>query len=294
MKEVLFGVAGWSYADWKGIVYPPGTGKGFDELAYLASFLDAIEINSSFYRPPSARHAASWVRRTEDRPGFVFTAKLHRGFTHEPNRPFSETEVAGFLDGLAPLREAGKLGALLVQFPWSFRNTEANRRHVARLAAVFADLGPVAEFRHVSWLHEAVLPFFEGLGMGFCNIDQPASSSSIGPSEIATSPVGYVRLHGRNRDAWFSREADRDAKYDYLYTEKELEPWAERIRRIAGKAERTFVIGNNHFKGQAPANILQLRRRITGGTGPVPASLAAAFPFLQPSSSPTEESREEP
>jgi uncharacterized protein YecE (DUF72 family) len=281
MSRILYGTAGWSYPDWKGVVYPASPGRDFDELAFLASHFDTVEINNTFYRPPAPRTCESWVRRTEARPEFLFTAKLHRSFTHEKNPAWSGAEAAAFRDGLAPLVEAGKLGALLLQFPWSFRNTQENRKQLSRLASAFEDLPRVAEVRHASWQIDAAFRFLEALGMGFCNLDQPDARDSIGPTAVATSAVGYVRFHGRNRKAWFDREAGRDERYNYLYSEEELLAWVPRIRAVAKRAERTFVVGNNHFKGQAPANVLQIRTLLEGGEVRAPAPLLDAFPFLQ-------------
>jgi len=137
MGTLHFGVAGWSYADWKGIVYPEPRPRGFDELAFLAPFFDVLEVNSSFYRPPSEKTAASWVRRTEGRPGFLFTLKVHRRFTHEPDARWEPDEAETFRRGIGPIREAGRLGALLLQFPGSCRNIEPNRKRLSALAAAF-------------------------------------------------------------------------------------------------------------------------------------------------------------
>ncbi len=281
MSEIHFGTAGWSYPDWKGIVYPAPRERGFDELGYLASYFGAVEINSTFYRPPEAKHAASWVRRTAGAEGFLFTLKLHRRFTHERKERWSEGEAETFRRGIEPIVSSGRLGAVLLQFPWSFANTEANRRWLADLAGAFSSLPLVAELRQAGWLKEASLKFLASLDIGFCNIDQPASSKSTGPTALITSKTGYVRFHGRNRKAWFDRNAGRDERYDYLYDEEELREWAPRIRRVADRAEKTFVIGNNHFKGQAPANILQLKKILTGERVKAPPSLLEAFPMLE-------------
>ncbi|MHC5080119.1 MAG: DUF72 domain-containing protein, partial [Planctomycetota bacterium] len=180
-----------------------------------------------------------------------------------------------------PIAQAGKLGALLLQFPWSFRNIEGNRRWLSKLAKDFAPYPLVVELRHASWLREAAFRFLESLSLAFCNIDQPEMRDSIGPSSRVTAGVGYVRFHGRNREAWFRKDAGRDERYNYLYSTEELNAWVPRIHEIAGRAERTFVIGNNHFKGQAPANILQIKKLVQGGEVKAPPSLLEAFPLLK-------------
>ena len=133
-SRIHIGPSGWSYPDWRGVVYPAGAPRGFDQLAYLSTYFDAIEINTSFYRPPAARMTASWVRRVESRPGFRFACKLWQRFTHERGDDYAPAEARTFRDGIAPLVEAGRLGCLLMQFPWSFRNTDESMTWLARLA----------------------------------------------------------------------------------------------------------------------------------------------------------------
>ncbi|MHC4780915.1 MAG: DUF72 domain-containing protein [Planctomycetota bacterium] len=281
MGDICFGTAGWDYADWKGIVYPPGAPSRFDGLAFLARLFDTVEVNSSFYRPPSAKNATSWLERTSSAPGFCFTLKLHRRFTHERDRMWSVGEVDEFRRGADVIAGGGRLGAVLVQFPWSFKNTETNRRWLSNLSKAFSMYPLVTELRHASWMTRPALDFLRALGIGLCNVDQPVGRESIGPSAVATSSVGYVRFHGRNAEAWFKKGAGRDERYDYLYSADELNEWVPRIRAVAEKAEKTFVIGNNHFKGQAPANILQIRKFLEGGEVVAPASLLDAYPFLK-------------
>lgn len=275
---IRVGTSGWSYADWQGRFYPEHKSRGFDDLAYLARYFDCVEVNSSFYRPPSDRATQSWLRRTPQ--AFEFTFKLHQRFTHERDRPWTADEVDRYRRGIEPVREAGRLGAVLVQFPWSFRADETAMRHLEAVHRDFGDLPLVVEVRHVSWMHDAPIAFLRSRGFGFANIDQPASRSGLGPMSLVTSPVGYVRLHGRNREAWFAKDAGRDARYDYLYAEEELEEWIDRIHDIARASDRTYVFTNNHYRGQAPANALQLLAKLGGRRVPVPSPLVAAYPFL--------------
>jgi len=275
---VRVGTSGWSYPDWAGRFYPREKPRGFDPLAYLARYFDCVEVNSSFYRPPTARAVAAWLRRTP--PGFEFTFKLHQRFTHERDRPWTPAEVDEYRRGVEPAREAGRLGAVLVQYPWSLRADDAAYRHLDAVRRDFAGLPLVVEVRHAGWASDRAAAFFRDAGLGFCAIDQPAGRSGLGPTTLATSPVGYVRLHGRNREAWFSKTAGRDAKYDYLYREDELEEWIGRIREIARASERTYVFTNNHYRGQAPANALQILARLRGAPVPVPAPLVETYPFL--------------
>ena len=276
---IRVGTSGWSYDDWDGRFYPEQKSRGFDRLVHLARYFGCVEVNSSFYRPPSARAAASWVARTPE--AFEFTFKLYQRFTHDRDRPWTASEVDAYRRGIGPVREAGRLGAVLVQFPWSFRADEEAFRHLERVGRDFGDLPLVVEVRHVSWTSQLALKRIRDNGFGFANIDQPASRTGLPPMTLVTSPVGYVRLHGRNREAWFSKDAGRDAKYDYLYREDEIEEWIERIHEVARQSEKTYVFTNNHYRGQAPANALQILSKIQGRPVAVPSPLVQAFPFLE-------------
>lgn len=275
------GVAGWAYRDWEGVVYPSPRPGGFDPLAYLAGFVDCIEVNSTFYRIPPPAYAERWVRTVEPFERFRFTAKLWEGFTHEAAARWTEDDVRAFHDAVEPLRAAGRLGAVVVQFPWFFDRTSANAERVRQIAAAFGDLPLVLEVRHESWVSPEALEEITALALNLCNIDLPIARGSIRPSARATGSVGYVRLHGRNYRAWFSKTAGRDEKYDYLYTEEEEGEWVERARRLAGRTQETYVIANNHFRGQALANALSIRSRLRGEPVRVPPPLLDAYPRLK-------------
>lgn len=275
-----FGVAGWSYPDWKGIVYPQSRPKRFDELGYIAQYFDVIELNNTFYRIPEARMAESWVKRVTHNPRFQFTVKLWQGFTHE-KKEIDSTEVGQFQDAIAPLQKSDKLGALLVQFPTSFRRSNEASQRLATIAEQFAECPIVVEFRNRSWITEDVLSWLEQKSIGLCNVDEPLFRQMIRPSAIVTGLNAYVRFHGRNYKNWFSKEANRDARYDYLYSEEELDDWIPRINEMERKAKKVYVIGNNHFRGQAPANILQLKSKTIREPVEVPESMLESFPQLR-------------
>ena len=278
-STIRFGPAGWSYEDWNGIVYPAHRPHGFHEAEYLASFFDTIEINTTFYHPPRSEVTRSWVRRVQHNPSFRFTAKLWQRFTHE--RTANLQDEKAFKESVGPLREAGLLGALLMQFPWSFKNNKENREYIGGLVMQFMEFPLVLEVRHESWNKPEIYQMLHDLGVGFCNIDQPVIGRSIQPSERSTSPTGYVRLHGRNYEHWFTSSERPEERYDYLYNMGELEDWAERIRHVAESAEATYVITNNHFRGKAVANALQLISIIRNQKVVVPPGLAVEYPGLE-------------
>lgn len=277
---IHIGPAGWSYKDWEGVVYPQKPGSKFDPLSYLARFFDTIEINSSFYRPPTPSTSRSWVKRVADNPSFTFTAKLHRVFTHDRGKATAEDEKA-FREAMNPLAEAGKLGALLIQFPWSFKNTDDERAYLNKLLAQFQEYPLVIEVRHVSWNTPGIYEELEERGVGICNIDQPLFHKSIKPSALSTSSIGYVRLHGRNYQNWFREQAPRDDRYNYLYSLDELDPWITRIKDVARQTKESYVITNNHFLGKAVVNALEIKSILGEKRVEAPAPLFEKYPGLE-------------
>jgi uncharacterized protein YecE (DUF72 family) len=277
-RKLFIGPAGWDYPDWQGVVYPKGL-KGTDRLTFLAAHFGAVEINVTFYRPLNPDYSRRWLAAVADRPDFRFTAKVWQVFTHERRLP--EAELAQFREGLAPLLAGGKLGVLLAQFPYSFHNTEENRGYLLRLKSALPEFPLAVEVRHRSWQQRAIREFFEAAGLDFCNIDQPMVSYPMGATRWVTGPRGYLRCHGRHKEAWFEFEKDRQGRYDYLYSSEELEDLADRARELMEKAAETYVIFNNHPAGQAVANALELAHRLDPSRRlRVPPGLLAAFPRL--------------
>jgi uncharacterized protein YecE (DUF72 family) len=276
---IRIGTAGWQYRDWAGIVYPKPKPRGFDELSSIASFFNTVEINSSFYGPPRRQVAKNWLDRVAGSPDFRFTAKLWKGFTHERKATADDEKL--FKDGMEPLIESGRLGALLVQFPWSYRNDPENRIYLRSLRNRFADYPLVVEIRHGSWVEAGVLDELAELGIGLCNIDQPLFGRSVKPAAVTTSAIGYVRLHGRNYKQWFSKTADVRERYDYLYSPRELEPWVDRVKTIAEDAQETYVITNNHNLGKAVVNAFELKAFLTAQPITPPRELVEKYPELR-------------
>jgi uncharacterized protein YecE (DUF72 family) len=231
-------------------------------------------------------------------PRFLFTAKLYRAFTHSPLavmeptsaatiRPTDEDEIRTH-EGLDALATEGRLGALLIQFPVSFKNTSLNREYLDRLLRQFIEYPRVVEVRDSSWNNPETLADFTQKNVAFCNIDQPVLGRSLAPTEHVTAPIAYVRLHGRNYDQWFDSD-NRNDRYNYLYKQKELEGWKERIENVAEKAQTTYVITNNHFESKAGVNALELKAMITGKRVPAPPTLIQKYPELRKFADPLED-----
>jgi uncharacterized protein YecE (DUF72 family) len=286
LNRIYIGTAGWQYKDWNGKFYPPKLKQ--PPLQFYAEYFDTVEINSSFYGHIRPSVAATWCKLVADvNPRFVFTAKLNRAFTHSPIAVIESTNAssikpkasdeAGAKAGLDVLASAKRLGALLMQFPISFKNTAENREYLQQLAGRFNEYPIVVEVRHSTWDDPEILRSFARLGIGFCNIDQPLLGKAMAPSQIALGRIGYVRLHGRNYQQWFEHEKPHD-RYNYLYSPKELDGWARRIEHVSEQAETTFVISNNHFESKAAVNSLQLESMLTKAPVTAPELLVQAYP----------------
>ena len=298
--DIRIGTAGWSYKDWQGVFYPLGMEhRRQHPLEYLARFFDTTEINTSFYGPLKPELAKLWCRRAVAvNPRFLFTAKLYRAFTHSPLavmeptsaatiRPTDEDE-ARTREGLDAIAGEARLGALLIQFPVSFKNTPLNREYLDRLLRQFIEYPRVVEVRDSSWNNAETLAVFTRKNVGFCNLDQPVLGRSLAPTEHVTAPIAYVRLHGRNYDQWFDSD-NRNDRYNYLYNESELSGWKDRIENVAAKAQTTYVITNNHYDGKAGVNALELKSMLTGRRVLAPPTLIKQYPELRKVADPAEE-----
>jgi uncharacterized protein YecE (DUF72 family) len=316
-SDLRIGPAGWAYKDWAGVVYPAPRPKGFHEATYLAEFFDTIEINTSFYRPLGIEQAKQWIERIAGNPRFMFTAKLWQRFTHDPSPNLADEREVRV--GFDVLREQGKLGAVLLQFPFAFKRNAETFAHLKSLLQRFGDYPLVVEFRHATWRAPQTFELLREYRAGFCNIDQPVIGRSLEPSAEVTSEIGYVRLHGRRYDTWFEAGGPREARsranawsehragenlqdtggdrhdffpenegvaipaferYNYLYTEEELLPWVERVEDIRATAKRTYVVTNNHYLGKGIVNALQLISILKNTKVAVPESLRAMYPAL--------------
>lgn len=271
--------------------YPEGI-RSSDMLSYYASQFPMVEVNYTYYRMPSARVTQAMDKKTPN--DFEFVVKLNRVLTHanpiigtytpekegealrgaprasgiddarqlrEPELAFAELQdfISQFKDGIAPLVESGKLSVLLAQFPYGFANTPSNLGYVIRLAEEFNEFQFVVEFRNSGWVDDSVFDTLRANGVAFCCVDEPKLKGLFPPIAVSTSSdVSYVRFHGRNSAKWWHR-GDSSERYNYLYSEEELKPWAARIRQLAGNSRRTYVLFNNCTEGKAAVNAKQMQ-----------------------------------
>lgn len=250
---IYLGTSGFSYDDWVGPFYPSGMPKR-DWLLYYAREFNACEINATYYALLKPATLESMAVKTGD--GFLFIVKANRQMTHE--REDNEDVFKFFREMLKPLLDRGKMGCVLAQFPYSFRFSGQNRDYVEAFKERLGDLPVVVEFRNARWLREDVFSWLRSHGLGFCCVDEPPLPNLLPPIAEATSNIAYVRFHGRNKEKWWQHEHAYE-RYDYSYSQEELEEWLPRIRYLDKMAEKTFVFANNHWRGQAVSTIRQLR-----------------------------------
>jgi uncharacterized protein YecE (DUF72 family) len=256
---IRIGTSGFSYKDWVGPVYPEKLPQK-DWLSFYASLFSTVELNVTFYRLPSVGNIDAWLRKTPE--DFLFTVKAFRGLTHEREQP----DFGAFSQSIQPLVQAGKLGSVLAQFPNSFHPIPENRDYLKRMRSELPDLPLVAEFRHAAWAKPEILDLLRGLSMGHCCVDEPPLRGLMPPTAVATSPIGYIRFHGRNAAHWYEHK-DPAERYDYEYTAEELEEWLPKIRQVESETEETYVYFNNHPHGHGVAGakvlgkLLNIERR---------------------------------
>ncbi len=274
--QVYFGVAGWSYPDWNGILYPPGMRA---QLPYIARYVDLMEINSTFYRPPQARNVETWLKQTAFKLEFRFAAKLHQDITH--GGKMDPEMIGAFREGFKPMTEAGKLLHLLAQFKFDFNATPEHRAHLVRISEAFGGMANLTlELRHNSWQSPQALSFLEALPVTVANLDYPLARNSFNLTACRIGANRYLRLHGRNAVAWFDKKAGRDETYNYYYSRAELEGIRQRAESLRHGSRSLVVVANNHFQAKEVTNILQLKSIMTGRKVPVPPGLLAKYSEL--------------
>jgi len=254
---IRVGTSGFSYPDWVGPFYPPGTRQSA-MLPWYARHFDALEINFTYYRLPAPGQLEAMSTRCADR--VIFAVKAWQGMTHTLDA--SAADIAGFSAALAPLAERGALGAVLLQFPGSFRPSTVATRRLVGLVSKLRPYPLVAEFRHRSWVREETFRLLRAEGVGFCCVDEPQLPGLILPEAVATADTAYVRFHGRNAEKWFQHEQPHE-RYDYLYGLDELAAWVPRLRELDAAASRTLVFMNNHYEAKAVTNAQQLKELLS-------------------------------
>ncbi len=256
---IRVGTSGFSYADWVGPFYPAGT-RPSAMLPWYARHFDALEINFTYYRLPAPGQLAAMSARCDDQ--VMFAVKAWQGMTHTGEA--TAAERAAFTVALAPLAERNVLGAVLLQFPGSFRPSAAANRRLRGLVSGLRPFPLVVEFRHRSWVCEETFRLLRSEGVGFCCVDEPAIPGLLPPLAVATADTAYVRFHGRNAAAWFDHEQPHE-RYDYLYGLAELAAWVPLLRKLDATAARTLVFMNNHYEAKAVTNARQLKGLLAGG-----------------------------
>ena len=250
---IRVGTSGFSYADWVGIFYPAGTGR-HKMLSYYSKVFSLVEIDFTYYRMPSFRTIAAMEQQT---PGnFVFCVKTFKDLTHRRDLPGAEMKgLAGqFMTALSPLRDAGKLGCVLAQFPWSFKASPENFEFIAELQSALTGADLVIEFRNLDWVKEETFSFLRDFGLSFCCVDEPGLLGLFPPLGLATSEnLSYIRFHGRNSAKWWKHEEAWE-RYDYHYSQAELTEWLPKIKDLAGKTRDTYILMNNCHAGYAAQN----------------------------------------
>ena len=284
------GTAGFHYpkgrGTWNGIFYPlpQDRERGFDELSFYAERFNAVEINSTFYGQPRAAVSLGWLRRTPK--DFEFSVKLFQKFTHPGMSPGTITrdDIDEFKAGVEPLAAAGRMGALLIQFPPSFHDDPQAREYLDWLLATFAEYPCAVELRHRSWSDSEAdtESLLDARNAAWVQIDEPKFESSIEQAwRAGKGGMFYARLHGRNAAQWWEHDEAED-RYNYLYTAAELAPIADRVRaaRAAGKKINLFL--NNHFSASAVANATTLKHMLDEPvTARMPAELVERYPELE-------------
>lgn len=259
--EVLVGTSGFSYKDWIGPFYPEGTPSG-SMLQYYAERFPIVELDFTYYQMPGIRAIEGLARKVPE--NFLFAVKVYKGLTHE--KVSDSSLFQDYRSRLAPIRDSGKLGCVLAQFPWGFKLTEENVRYVMRFKEEFPDDELIVEFRNNEWAIAQTYKFLKKYEMGFCCVDEPPLRGLMPAVAEVTSNIGYVRFHGRNSEKWWNSK-DSSERYDYLYSNEELEEWVPKIEKLAKNTERTYVLFNNCHSGQAAMNAAMMQMILEGLEG---------------------------
>ncbi|MBI9101163.1 MAG: DUF72 domain-containing protein [Spirochaetales bacterium] len=258
MKNIFIATSGYSYKDWKGVFYPKELSAG-KYLAYYSKFFPFTELNFSYYKQPEERQSLKFLEETDKK--FLFSIKAHQSLTHQPTATWKE-DVKIFSGGIAPLSDANRLASVILQFPFSFKYTKENRIYLSNLCKNLSiensNRIPLSiEFRNREWDKPSVISGMKEIGAGWIVSDNPELKGLPKGEMKWTSETAYLRFHGRNRENWW--QGDNVSRYDYRYSTEELTEAAEAIKKMSGKVKRMFIAFNNHHKGQAVENALELK-----------------------------------
>jgi uncharacterized protein YecE (DUF72 family) len=308
---VHVGTSGWNYPSgrgtWNGIFYPKTRSKKagtdrFDELRFYAEHFDTVEVNTTFYGQPRPEVTADWASRTPD--GFTFSLKVYQKFTHPKMfreaalraAPGSEgtlldllatvtqSDIDDFRAGIDPIVRAGKLGALLAQFPPSFKSTPASRDYLAQLLRAFGDYPIAVELRHRSWSDAfgETLHLLNGFQAAWAQIDEPKFKFSIRQNALPNvTGFYYMRLHGRNAAQWWRHDKSED-RYNYLYSADELNEFSETASAAKELVKRAYLYTNNHFSAKSVVNAVMLKAQLGEPIeGEYPAELVEHYPEIR-------------
>lgn len=277
--KFYIGTAGWTYPDWK-LIFGDQKKRGESELTLLTKWFNCCEINSSFYAIPDEKKAAGWISKIKNANDFLFTVKLYQGFTHE--QKLDKDKIAMFKKSISVINDEGRLGALLCQFPYSFKMTDESLKYLSDLAGEFAEYPLTVETRCGAFNSNAFIDFLKEKNIAFCNIDQPAVSGNLPITSHITSDFAYIRFHGRKKETWFKEnEGYKGERYDYLYTQREIAEWIDIIKGMLKKIVKVFIITNNHYRGKAVANAMQIKNMLDGSIFEASDSLINEYPELK-------------
>ena len=254
--EILIGTSGYSFKDWKGTFYPEKL-QPKDYLEYYAQHFNIVEVNSSYYRIPPPRVYKSMMERTS--PEFKFVVKIFQDLTH--NDVWEESTIYYQKESIKPLCENNRLEGILCQFPWSFKNTESNRKRIIKIKETFPESPMIVEFRNENWINDAIFSFLQNNEISYCSVDMPQIKGLIPPVADATSKLGYVRWHGRNAETWW--KGDRDERYNYNYSGEELKVWLKKLRKLAEKTDKILGFFNNCHMGNAAFNAKMMKEMLS-------------------------------
>ncbi len=248
---VYIGTSGYYYEDWRSVFYPPDLPKS-EMLTFYSRHFNAVEINATYYKIPDQKTFQRLADNTPD--DFQIMVKTHQETTHR--RRENAAAIQQISEVVQPIIEKGKFRGFLAQFPYSFKNNEANRKYVVQTRNLLSGKPLFVEFRHESWLKPQVVTFLHENEVGYVNVDQPRLKGLLPPQDIVTNTTGYIRMHGRNEINWW--EGRGSERYNYEYPEEELKEWLKHISNILQKTYKTYIFFNNHPTGHAVKNARQM------------------------------------